>query len=147
MNSSKLWDSQLHISRVAVDESSTRLAPQGALLVLVRGMGLVPGAQIGELMVPAAFNQNIRALAPSSVLVPRFLLFAVRNGINLGKDVLSNAAYGTLKIDTEALKCVPISVPSIGQQRKIVETIDGLSHETQRVESIYQRKLAVLDEL
>ena len=147
MKSSRLWDSQLHISRAAVDESSTRLAPPGALLVLVRGMGLAHGAQIGELMVPSAFNQDIRALVPSSDLLPRFLLFAVRDGINSGKDVLSNAAHGTLKIDTEALKGVAIPVPPIGQQRQIIKTIDGLSEETQRLATIYERKLAAVDDL
>ena len=37
----KSFDSQLHISESAVTELSTRLAPKGSLLVLVRGMGLV----------------------------------------------------------------------------------------------------------
>jgi len=35
--------------------------------------------------------------------------------------------------------------PSVGEQRQIVEKLETLSEETQRLESFYQRKLAALD--
>ena len=37
--------------------------------------------------------------------------------------------------------------PSLAAQTEIVETLDSLAEETQRLESLYQRKLAALDEL
>ncbi len=37
--------------------------------------------------------------------------------------------------------------PSIAEQKKIVGSLDSLSEETQRLESIYQRKIKALDEL
>lgn len=40
-----------------------------------------------------------------------------------------------------------IPVPPIAEQQMIVERIDALREETQRLESLYQRKLAALDEL
>ncbi len=147
MKSTQLSDSLLHISRSAVDESSTRMAPAGTLLILVRGMGLAHGAQIAELMIPCAFNQDIRAIHPEPDLIPRYLLFALRDRINSSDNVLSNAAHGTLKIDSDELKSVMIPVPSRGHQQRVVTTIDSLSEETQRLESIYQHKLAALDEL
>ncbi|RFC31117.1 MAG: type I restriction enzyme, S subunit [Candidatus Nitrotoga sp. MKT] len=147
MKSTQLFDSLLHISRSAVDESSTRMAPAGTLLILVRGMGLAHGAQIAELMVPCAFNQDIRAIHPEPGLIPRYLLFALRDRINSSNNVLSSAAHGTLKIDSDELKRVMIPVSSRGHQQRVVATIDSLSEETQRLESIYQRKLAALDNL
>ena len=147
MKSTQLSDSLLHISRSAVDESSTRMAPAGTLLILVRGMGLAHGAQIAELMVPCAFNQDIRAIHPEPDLIPRYLLFALRDRINSSDNLLSSAAHGTLKIDSDELKKVMIPVPSRGHQQRVVATIDSLSEETQRLESIYQQKLAALDEL
>jgi type I restriction enzyme, S subunit len=147
MKSTQLSDSLLHISRSAVDESSTRMAPAGTLLILVRGMGLAHGAQIAELMVPCAFNQDIRAIHPESDLIPRYLLFALRDRINSSDNVLSSAAHGTLKIDSDELKRVMIPVPSRNHQQKVVATIDSLSEETQRLDSIYQQKLTALDAL
>lgn len=147
MKSTRLADSFLHISQSAVDESSTRLAPAGTLLVLVRGMGLAHGAQITELMVPCAFNQDIKGIHVDPSIIPRYLLFALRNRINSSDSVLSNAAHGTLKINSDELRKVRIPIPPLNDQQKAVKTIDLLVAETQRLESIYHRKIAALDEL
>ena len=80
-------------------------------------------------------------------IVPRFLLFALRTRINHSEGVLSNAAHGTLKIDMNELRDVSVPVPSPEEQQQIAMKIDALSVETQRLEAIYQQKLAALDEL
>ena len=144
MKSTRLSDSALHISKAAVDESATRMASAGTLLILVRGMGLAHGAQIAELLVPCAFNQDIRGIHAKPGLLPRYLLFALRDVINLSDTVLSNAAHGTLKIDSHELQKVMIPFPPLEQQRRIVAVIDALTAETQRLASLYQRKLAAL---
>lgn len=147
MKSTRLFDSFLHISRSAPKESSTHIAPVGTLLILVRGMGLAHGAQIAELMVPCAFNQDIKGIHPKPGLISRYLLFALRERINSSHNVLSNAAHGTLKIDSEGLKNVRIPVPSPSIQQSVVTTINSLSEETQRLEAVYQQKLAALEAL
>lgn len=147
MKSTRLSDTALHISQNAVDESSTCMAPTGALLILVRGMGLAHGAQIAELIVPCAFNQDIRAIQPNHNISSRFLLFALRTRINHSENVLSNAAHGTLKIDMDELRNVAIPVPSLDEQQRIVRQIDVLSNETRHLESIYQQKLGTLEAL
>jgi type I restriction enzyme S subunit len=51
-------------------------------------------------------------------------------------------------IKASLLKTVEISFPSsLPRQRQIVEKLDALREETQRLESIYRQKLAALDEL
>jgi type I restriction enzyme S subunit len=147
MKSTRLLDSYLHISKTAVEESATRMAPPGTLLILVRGMGLAHGAQIGELMAPSAFNQDIRGIHPTPELLPRYLLFALRDGINSSETVLSNAAHGTLKIDSNELQKVMIPFPPLKQQQRIVATIDTLVKESENLAKIYERKLAALDAL
>jgi type I restriction enzyme S subunit len=147
MKSTRLADSLLHISQSAVDESSIRMAPAGTLLILVRGMGLAHGAQIAELMAPCAFNQDIKGLHPEPGLIPRYLLFALRDRINSSETVLSNAAHGTLKIDSGGLHSLVVPIPPRQTQQRIVATIDSLAEETQRLESVYKRKLAALEAL
>jgi type I restriction enzyme S subunit len=147
MKSTRLSDSYLHISKAAVEESATRMAPPGTLLILVRGMGLAHGAQIGELLVPSAFNQDIRGIHPTPELLPRYLLFALREGINSSETILSNAAHGTLKIDSNELQKVMIPFPPLKQQQRIVATIDTLVKESENLAKIYERKLAALDAL
>ncbi len=50
-------------------------------------------------------------------------------------------------IKARLLKLIEISFPSLSEQQHIVATLDSLREETQRLESLYQHKLAALDEL
>ena len=47
----------------------------------------------------------------------------------------------------EHLREIKVPLPPIQEQRNIIETINRLSEETQRLESLYQRKLDALEEL
>jgi type I restriction enzyme S subunit len=52
------------------------------------------------------------------------------------------------KLNQKMLNLIPIPIPkSIDAQAQIVESIKSLSAETQRLEAIYQQKLAALDAL
>ena len=78
-----------------------------------------------------------------------FLYYHLRTPA-LRKEIMGRAqgANPTMKkISNGAVKTLPIAVPSIATQRAIVETFNGLTEETQRLKSIYQQKLASLDEL
>jgi type I restriction enzyme S subunit len=147
MKATQLFDSFLHITQVAVNEKATRIAMPGTILTLVRGMGLAHGAQVAELMVPSAFNQDIKGIHPKSNIVSRYLVFALRHGINTSDNALSNAAHGTLKINMDALKNIIIPVPSEEHQNQIVDNIDALIKGTESLNSIYEKKLESLDEL
>ena len=52
------------------------------------------------------------------------------------------------KLTQKALNSIPIPIPKLVEaQAKIVEGIESVSEETQRLESIYQQKLSALEEL
>jgi type I restriction enzyme, S subunit len=52
------------------------------------------------------------------------------------------------KLNQKALNSIPIPIPtSVEEQAKVVNGLELLAEETQRLESLYQRKLAALDEL
>ena len=125
LKADRICDAELHITQQACDESATKIAPAGALLMLVRGMGLANGMQIGEVTSPVAFNQDIRAVIPPARIESRFLLLALRHCLaNDGAGVLSSAAHGTLKIDSDALRQVAVPVPPLSEQRRIVAILD-----------------------
>lgn len=125
LKSDRIFDAELHISQQACDESAAKMAPVGSLLMLVRGMGLANGIQIGEVTAPVAFNQDLRAIVPPPEVESRFLLLALRHRLaDGGKGVLSSAAHGTLKIDADALRQVEFPVPAREEQRRIVAILD-----------------------
>ena len=51
------------------------------------------------------------------------------------------------KIGKAVVQDIPIPLPSLAKQDAATEKLDALREETQHLESLYQRKLAALDEL
>lgn len=78
-----------------------------------------------------------------------FLYYQLRTPV-LRKEIMGRAqgANPTMKkISNGAVKTLPIAVPSIATQRAIVETLDALTEETQRLARLYERKHAALEAL
>ena len=69
-----------------------------------------------------------------------------RTAINYGKTVVISSV-NQANINGKKLKSYPISVPSMKEQKSIVEKITALHQEVQTLESIYKKKLNILDEL
>jgi type I restriction enzyme S subunit len=58
------------------------------------------------------------------------------------------ATGATIKnVSLKSMREFKVLLPSLEEQNTIVRKLDALSEETQRLESLYQRKLAALDEL
>lgn len=122
----QIYDAGLHVSDEAVAESATQIAPLGSLLVLVRGMGLANGVPICEVMVPSAFNQDLKALFPKAERVhSRFLAFALRQQEAYFRKVMETAAHGTLKLNSGALRQTQIPLPPLETQQTIVAEIEA----------------------
>jgi type I restriction enzyme, S subunit len=73
------------------------------------------------------------------------LFFNSRDGKKLVKGQLVGAAQKHFNVT--AAKQVAISFPPVAEQRKIVRKIEEFGLDTQRLESIYQQKLAALEAL
>ncbi len=147
MKSDRISDAALHISQAAIEHSATRIAPRGSLLILVRGMGLANGIAVAEVVSPSAFNQDIKAIHPNPGISPRFLLHSLRASFARSEKLLSNAAHGTLKIEMEDLRRVPLRVPPLQVQEDIVSQTDSLAAQTQNLTRLYQQKVRGLEDL
>jgi type I restriction enzyme S subunit len=133
------------ITKLGASSSSTKIAPVGSVLMLVRGMGLANGLQVGEVTRDVAFNQDVRALIPDERLRPRFLFHQLK--ATPTEALLSSAAHGTLKIDADKLRALPLSLPPVDEQDAMLKSIDAVqSHSANLVRSA-TRKLAALSEL
>jgi len=76
-----------------------------------------------------------------------YLLHYLRSRVFL--NILYPTANGTRQanLSSVTIKTLPIPLCSIQEQKKIASSLEALSGETQRLESLYQRKLAALEEL
>lgn len=110
---------------------------------------LVGKTAIYKSEMPAIFaGYLIRINRKEDLLDGDFLNYFLNSQVALdyGKTVVTSSV-NQANINGAKLKGYPIPSPSLPEQRSIVEKLDALQEETRRLESLYLRKLAALDEL
>ena len=93
-------------------------------------------------------NQALLKLTPSSRILNTFLKSWMESEAfqNALKDYAVGAAIQNVA-SVKTLKEIKVPLPSMSEQKRIVENIDDLREETQRLASVYQRKLSELEAL
>ena len=106
-------------------------------------VAVVPAEYDGALL-----NQRVAAIQSNDKLLSAAFLFAylkTQTVTDYVKERVNTLMQPNLYITD--LRAMPISVPPRVEQDTITNQLDGLRTETQRLESIYQEKLAALDAL
>ncbi|MDK9723979.1 MAG: restriction endonuclease subunit S [Sterolibacteriaceae bacterium MAG5] len=97
--------------------------------------------------LPCLLVQRTASLRCKSNLVSRFLLYLVRNNAFIQHILGVQTGIGVPHISGQQIKDFAFARPPTAQQEQIAASLDKLSEETQRLESLYQQKLAALEEL
>jgi len=90
-------------------------------------------------------NQRVGKFEPRKKLNKRFLYHFLATKVEENLQISAGAAQPNLS--TEQIKGFVLPLPSIDEQASIVEGLESLSEETQRLASIYERKLTSLEAL
>lgn len=130
-----------HISASGV-EAGSRLAPEGTVLLLVRGMGLAKDLPVAVINRPMAFNQDVKALVSRGPYTGQFLRSAIYAGKErlLGQIVAS--AHGTMTLNLNDVETFKVACPSDLDEAKDIVTI---LHTLDRKIDLHRRKREVLE--
>ncbi len=90
-------------------------------------------------------NQRVGKFEPSVRLNKRFLFHFLSTKVEENLRISAGAAQPNLS--TEQIKGFILPLPSIDDQERIVEALETLSEETQRLARLYERKHAALEAL
>ena len=128
-------------------EYSRTILKGGEVLVNVRGtLGGV--AVAGPEMAGWNVSREVAVVPVNSSRVnPAFLSYLIGSGTSqhwLG-GVKKGAAY--IGINIEDLRLLPVNAPKVEMQLEVVEHLDSLQEETQRLVRLYERKHAALEAL
>ena len=131
--------------------ATAKKAPQGASLILVRGMTLLKDFPVGYASREVAFNQDIKALVPKKNVDGLFLSFLLVAQKNRIRQLVSTAGHGTGRLDTSLIQGYPINLPPLPEQKKIAQilsTWDQAITATERLlENSQQRKKGLMQQL
>ena len=135
-----ITDSQDHISTAAVEQSAVRLIPTGSLLIVVRGMILAHSFPTASTTVPVTINQDMKAIVPFRADLIRFLVLLTKG---LKPEVLKlvlRSTHGTCKLLTDDLFSLPIPIPPLAEQRRILAKVTELMAICDRLETTLSAK-------
>jgi type I restriction enzyme S subunit len=90
-------------------------------------------------------NQRVGKFEPTEKLNKRFLYLFLSTKVEENLRISAGTAQPNLS--TEQIKGFVLPLPSVDEQERIVDALETLSKETQRLTHLYERKLAALEEL
>ncbi|QAY75035.1 restriction endonuclease subunit S [Agromyces protaetiae] len=141
-----LEDAVDHLSVEGV-ESGSRLAPEEAVLLLVRGMGLAKDLPVAAISRPMAFNQDVKALVVKdefSELSGHFLRSAIYAGKSRLLSQIVSSAHGTMTLNLNDVENLQVALPTdAGELHEIDRTICAIETKV----DVHRRKAAALNEL
>jgi len=147
MKIKEITDSMDHISEVATKESAAKLLDPGLVLIVVRGMILARMVPTAILRVPAAINQDMKALMPGKDLLPEYLCGALWAFNNQILELVEKSTHDTRKLETSKLLDFRIPVPSLDQQRIVVCRLKELQSKLDALKRHQAETAAELDAL
>jgi type I restriction enzyme, S subunit len=145
MKTKEITDSIDHISENAAKESTAKLLDPGAVLIVVRGMILARMVPSAILRVPAAINQDMKALIPSKAILPEYLCGALWAFSNQILELVEKSTHDTRKLETSKLLDFRIPVPSPDQQQIVVCHLNKLQSKLDALKCHQAETAAELD--
>ncbi|MDD5059092.1 MAG: restriction endonuclease subunit S [Sideroxydans sp.] len=123
MKQAYIVDAIDHVSRKVLSETNIKLVPIGSLLIVVRGMILVHTVPIAQSLIEHTINQDMKALLPVVEVNVGYLLWLMKVSQPQLLGLVTTAAHGTKKLDTERLENFRIPLPPLEIQASFVEKV------------------------
>lgn len=122
-----------------------RVVPAGSVLMVCIGATI---GKCGYCDQDVTTNQQINALTPADGSSHRFLYYQMLTE-SFQRSVIHGSGQATLPIINKSKwSALPVWLPpTVVEQKRIAAQFDALADETQRLETIYRRKLGALEEL
>ena len=133
-------DSEDHISSEAIQESATRIVPEGNVLVVVRSGILKHTLPVGVTQKSVTINQDIKALVVRNGISAEFLGFFLKTFEQQILELCVKHSTTVQSINTKEFFELRIPVPSLSEQCQFVDNM-------QKALSSRKDKLNLADEL
>ena len=137
-----------YIERAFHDEVYARCQPSLGDVLLTKDGANTGTVTLNTLDEPFSLLSSVCLIKTNqAVLRPAFLCYYLQSSTGLSCIVGQMTGAAIKRIVLKDIKKAAIPFPPLKEQDIIVTTLNSLLAEAQRLESIYQQKLAALDEL
>jgi type I restriction enzyme S subunit len=138
------FDDLNHITRADHEDFIRRTHPEKGDILITKD-GTIGVVRLVETDIEFSIFVSVALIKPVMRELGPYLVYALRASCVQSQIVRKGAALKHLYLVD--LRRLAIPLPPLSEQRRIVASLDAVNTETQRLESIYQQKLAALEEL
>ena len=122
MKTDVLYDSQIKINQLGVDNSAAKMVPVNSVIMVIRSGILKHTLPVAINAVPITVNQDLKVFIPSKRILSTFLMYQFKM---LEKDILSGVRAVTAdNIEFDSLKKREIIVPPIELQNQFAALVE-----------------------
>ena len=136
------------VSEESYKERIMRLEPKSGDILYSREGGILGIACIIPDQLKTCLGQRMMLFrTDTAILLPEYFTAVLNSTLILSEVRRLTGGAASPHLNIRDIRTFPIPLPPITEQRQIVTKLDALSTETQRLASIYQKKLSALDAL
>ena len=118
--------SQDMVTTKAIDRSSIKLIPSGALFMVVRGMILDHSFPVAVTEIEVTINQDMKALIPFDSRLSRYLLLLMKGMKMEILKLVKKFTHGTCRLTTDDLFSIVLPIPPVKEQQRILSKVDDI---------------------
>jgi type I restriction enzyme, S subunit len=144
MKASVIVDTEDHISKHAIDASSTTLLPIGCVLIVVRSGILKHTIPIATNDVPVTLNQDMKGFVPGKTILSQYLLYLIQGNQQTFLLEWRKAGATVESLENEFLTNTILPVPSLPEQRAIAAFLD---RKTAQIDAVVAKKRRLIQRL
>ncbi|HVY17233.1 MAG TPA: restriction endonuclease subunit S [Rhodopila sp.] len=141
MKSWFIFDSEMHITSSAIEQSAAKMIDASSVLLVVRSGILKHTLPVAINTVPIAINQDMKALTCKGRIDPHYLARILKS--SEGEILTWTRATTADNFPIERLRSLEIPLPPLSEQRRIAATLD----EADALRAKRRAALAKLDEM
>ena len=105
-------------------EAGSKLMPKNTIFIVVRGMILAHTFPVARTLVPAAFNQDMKALVVDDAFRPKYIQYWFEYAAQRYLRLVSESSHGTKRLESDKLFSLTVPKLSIEEQDILVERVD-----------------------
>ena len=107
-------------------EAGSKLMPKDTIMIVVRGMILAHTFPVARTLVPASFNQDMKALVVSDEYRPKYIQYWFDHAASRYLRLVSESSHGTKRLESDKLFSLAVPKPNLDEQDAFITQVDGV---------------------
>ncbi|MDX7845460.1 hypothetical protein SJS51_18130 [Aeromonas caviae] len=106
--------------------AGSKLMPKDTIMIVVRGMILAHTFPVAKTLVPAAFNQDMKALVVSEEYRPKYIQYWFEYAAPSYLQLVSESSHGTKRLESDKLFALEVPKIDLDEQDSFITQVDDI---------------------